>query len=54
MQESNQGANIWKTMIVNKLMYECGALVWYQHECGFIGDTKRFWKMAMGSRKGTE
>ena len=21
-------------MVVNKLLYECGALVWYQHECG--------------------
>ena len=20
-------------MVVNKLMYGCGALVWYQHEC---------------------
>ena len=23
----------WKTMIVNKLMYGCGALAWYQREC---------------------
>ena len=23
----------WKGMVVNKLMYECGALAWYQKEC---------------------
>ena len=23
----------WKTMIVSKLMYGCGALAWYQREC---------------------
>ena len=23
----------WKTMIVNKLVYECGTLSWYQHQC---------------------
>ena len=23
----------WKGMVVNRLMYGCGALVWYQHEC---------------------
>ena len=23
----------WKTMIVSKLMYGCGALALYQHEC---------------------
>ena len=23
----------WKTMIVCKLMYECGALTWYQRQC---------------------
>ena len=22
-----------KSMVVNKLMYGCGALAWYQHEC---------------------
>ena len=26
------GRKGWKSMIVNKLMYGCGALVWYQHE----------------------
>ena len=40
------GREGWKTMIVSKLMYGCGAR--------FRGDTKRFSKMAMGSRKGTE
>ena len=24
---------LWKTMIVSKLMYGCGALAWYQREC---------------------
>ena len=23
----------WKTLIVSKLIYECGALAWYQREC---------------------
>ena len=23
----------WKGMVVNKLMYGCGALAWYQKEC---------------------
>ena len=23
----------WKTMVVNKLMYICGTLAWYQNEC---------------------
>ena len=23
----------WKTMIVSKLMYGCGALAWYKREC---------------------
>ena len=27
------GREGWKSMVVNKLMYGCGALVWYQHEC---------------------
>ena len=27
------GREIWKTMIVSKLMYGCGALAWYQREC---------------------
>ena len=27
------GREGWKSMVVNKLMYECGVLVWYQHEC---------------------
>ena len=27
------GREGWKSMIVNKLTYECGALAWYQHEC---------------------
>ena len=27
------GRKGWKSMIVNTLMYRCGALVWYQHEC---------------------
>ena len=27
------GRKGWKTMIVSKLMYRCGALAWYQHEC---------------------
>ena len=27
------GREGWKSMLVNKLMYGCGALVWYQHEC---------------------
>ena len=26
------GREGWKTMIVGKLMYGCGALAWYQHE----------------------
>ena len=27
------GRGGWKTMIVSKLMYGCGALAWYQREC---------------------
>ena len=27
------GRDGWKTMIVSKLMYGCGALAWYQREC---------------------
>ena len=27
------GREGWKTMIVSKLMYGCGALAWYQCEC---------------------
>ena len=27
------GREGWKTMVVSKLMYGCGALAWYQHEC---------------------
>ena len=27
------GREGWKSMVVNKLMYGCGALAWYQHEC---------------------
>ena len=38
------GKEGWKTMILSKLMYGCGARAWYQ----------RIWQMAMGSRKGME
>ena len=27
------GREGWKSMVINKLMYGCGALAWYQHEC---------------------
>ena len=27
------GREGWKSMVVNKLMYASGALVWYEHEC---------------------
>ena len=27
------GREGWKSMAVNRLMYGCGTLVWYQHEC---------------------
>ena len=27
------GREEWKSVVVNKRMYGCGALVWYQHEC---------------------
>ena len=27
------GREGWKSMVVNRLIYGCGALVWYQHEC---------------------
>ena len=27
------GREGWKCMVVNRLMYGSGALVWYQHEC---------------------
>ena len=27
------GREGWKTMLVSKLMYGCGALAWYQREC---------------------
>ena len=27
------GREGWKSMVVNKLMYGCGPLVWYPHEC---------------------
>ena len=29
----NIGREGWKGMVVNKLMYGCGALVWSQTEC---------------------
>ena len=28
------GREGWQSMVVNKLMYGCGALAWYQHEYG--------------------
>ena len=31
------GRKGWKSMVVNKLMYRCGALAWYQHECDDFG-----------------
>ena len=27
------GREIWKSMVVNKLVYGCGVLAWYQNEC---------------------
>ena len=27
------GREGWKSIVVNRLMYGCGALVWYRHEC---------------------
>ena len=27
------GREGWKAMVVNKLMYGCGALAWYQKKC---------------------
>ena len=27
------GRDGWKNIVVNKLMYGYGSLVWYQHEC---------------------
>ena len=27
------GREGWKSMVVNKMMYGCGVLAWYQHEC---------------------
>ena len=27
------GREVWKSMVVNKLMYGCGAQAWYQEEC---------------------
>ena len=27
------GREGWKSMVVNRPMYGCGALAWYQHEC---------------------
>ena len=27
------GREGWKSMVVNKMMYGCGALAWNQHEC---------------------
>ena len=26
------GREVWKSMVVNKIMYEFGAQLWYQHE----------------------
>ena len=31
------GREGWERMVVNKLMYGYGALVWYQHECNDLG-----------------
>ena len=31
------GREGWKAMIVSKLMYGCGTLVWYQRECDGLG-----------------
>ena len=30
-----------KSIVVKKLMYGCGALVWCQHECDDFGNTAR-------------
>ena len=33
------GREGWMSMVVTKLRYGCGALVWYQHECDNLGNT---------------
>ena len=38
------GREGWKSMVVIKLMYGCGALVWHQHEC----DDLEIWQNGMG------
>ena len=35
------GREGWKRMVVNKLMYGCGALAWYQHECDDLEECNR-------------
>ena len=30
------GREVWKGMVVNKLMYGCGALAGYQKECYYL------------------
>ena len=37
------GRDGWKSMVVNRLMYGCGALVWYQHECDDLDRNTTGW-----------
>ena len=42
------GREGWKSMVVNRLIYGCGALVWYQHECN---DLEWYGTVALGCWK---
>ena len=33
----------WKSMVVNRIMYRCGTLVWYQRECGALKNTTEWY-----------
>ena len=34
----------WKSMVVNLLMYGCGALAWYQHQSDDLGVRQNEWE----------
>ena len=52
MQQQGREVNICsyyreglKSMVINKVMYGCGALAWYQHECDDLEVRQNVWEM---------
>ena len=42
------GREGWKCLVVNKLMYGCGSLVWSQNECNDLEVKRRKWEYGSG------